>query len=139
MWKLIFSKPFNNHLINTNKHNTYLLSCIIQSFSTCNALYAKKESPSSPSKKSTSPPNTIQATMSISAAPAGTVLQGINYLKDGTDPIALPDHEYPEWLWEILDEKKQNEWANDPTSRQFLRKIRRDKIRDANFDKDKNK
>ncbi|CAG8541370.1 10274_t:CDS:2 [Ambispora gerdemannii] len=117
----------------------------MRSFSICNTHYAKKEKPSqsplSPSKKSISEnaPNTIQATMSISAAPAGTVLQGINYLKDGTDPIALPDHEYPEWLWEILDEKKQKEWANDPTNRQYLRKIRREKIRDANFDKNKNK
>lgn len=44
----------------------------------------------------------------ISSAPAGTPLKGINYLKNAEDPIALEEHEYPEWLWRCLDVKKDD-------------------------------
>ncbi|KAJ1959342.1 hypothetical protein GGI12_004385 [Dipsacomyces acuminosporus] len=39
-----------------------------------------------------------------SAATHGTVLKGLNIYKDGKDPVALKDEEYPEWLWTLLDE-----------------------------------
>jgi len=42
----------------------------------------------------------------VSSVPAGTPLKGLNYLKNQTDPIAMEDHEYPAWLWEVLSEKK---------------------------------
>ncbi|KAF8428996.1 mitochondrial ribosomal protein L37-domain-containing protein [Tirmania nivea] len=42
----------------------------------------------------------------VSAAPAGTVLKGLNHLKNKQDPVAKEDHEYPAWLWTVLDEKK---------------------------------
>ena len=32
--------------------------------------------------------------------------KGINYFKEGSDPVLKPDSEYPEWLWEILDDSK---------------------------------
>ncbi|KAF8432593.1 mitochondrial ribosomal protein L37-domain-containing protein [Terfezia claveryi] len=44
----------------------------------------------------------------VSAAPAGTVLKGLNYLKNKQDPVAKEDHEYPAWLWTVLDEKKRS-------------------------------
>jgi len=34
-------------------------------------------------------------------------LKGLNYLKGRDDPVALPDEEYPEWLWHCLDVKKK--------------------------------
>ncbi|KAI3794104.1 hypothetical protein L1987_36731 [Smallanthus sonchifolius] len=34
-----------------------------------------------------------------------TIVVGANILKDGTDPKILPDSEYPEWLWHLLDKK----------------------------------
>ncbi|KAL2757551.1 hypothetical protein ACRALDRAFT_2039956 [Sodiomyces alcalophilus JCM 7366] len=40
-----------------------------------------------------------------SSCPAGTVLTGLNYFKGQTDPVALPDEEYPEWLWDCLEFK----------------------------------
>lgn len=41
-----------------------------------------------------------------STCPPGTTLNGLNYFKGKTDPVALPDNEYPEWLWSCLDVTK---------------------------------
>lgn len=30
---------------------------------------------------------------------------GANILKDGSDPKVLPDSEYPDWLWHLLDKR----------------------------------
>jgi len=45
--------------------------------------------------------------------PAGTPLQGLNFLKDRHDPVAMEDHEYPEWLWEILEKRSAGSAAGD--------------------------
>ncbi|KAL7094933.1 hypothetical protein ACP275_11G135800 [Erythranthe tilingii] len=34
-----------------------------------------------------------------------TTVFGANILKDGQDPKILPDSEYPDWLWHLLDKK----------------------------------
>ncbi|XP_052191416.1 54S ribosomal protein L37, mitochondrial [Diospyros lotus] len=34
-----------------------------------------------------------------------TTVVGANILKDGVDPKILPDSEYPEWLWHLLDKR----------------------------------
>jgi large subunit ribosomal protein L54 len=39
-----------------------------------------------------------------SSVPAGTVLKGLNFHKDKSDPIAMEDSEYPDWLWKTLTE-----------------------------------
>lgn len=44
---------------------------------------------------------------SKSMTPAGTKLKGLNIKKNGEDPVALEDEEYPPWLWEVLDKQKQ--------------------------------
>lgn len=41
----------------------------------------------------------------VSSVPAGTVLRGLNFLKNKQDPIAMEDHEYPAWLWTVLADK----------------------------------
>ncbi|KAH8149710.1 uncharacterized protein LAJ45_06341 [Morchella importuna] len=41
----------------------------------------------------------------VSGTMAGTPLKNINYLKGKSDPVALEDSEYPEWLWSLLDKK----------------------------------
>ena len=40
-----------------------------------------------------------------SSCPAGTVLKGLNFMKNKQDPVALEDHEYPDWLWSVLEPK----------------------------------
>lgn len=35
--------------------------------------------------------------------PEGTVMRNLSVLKDEHDPIALPDAEYPAWIWSLSD------------------------------------
>lgn len=44
-----------------------------------------------------------------SSVAAGTSLKGLNFLKGKDDPVAMEDHEYPDWLWGILRDKKKEE------------------------------
>ncbi|KAI1142667.1 mitochondrial ribosomal protein L37-domain-containing protein [Hypoxylon sp. FL0543] len=56
----------------------------------------------------------------LSACPEGTVLTGLNYFKNHTDPVALPDDAYPPWLWKCLDvQKKADEEAEDDAGDEF--------------------
>ncbi|KAM0786801.1 hypothetical protein ACM66B_002234 [Microbotryomycetes sp. NB124-2] len=47
------------------------------------------------------------AKAAASACPAGTKLTGLNYLKDGADPVAKDDDEYPNWLWTLVEPAKK--------------------------------
>jgi large subunit ribosomal protein L54 len=62
--------------------------------------------PAPPQKPSTAAKGTLLVQSSV---PAGTPLKGLNFIKGKQDPVALEDHEYPPWLWEIL--KKQEKAA----------------------------
>ena len=35
------------------------------------------------------------------------MITGLQYLKDGTDPVAMKDEDYPPWLWDCLDVMKK--------------------------------
>ncbi|RVD85800.1 mitochondrial 54S ribosomal protein mL54 [Arthrobotrys flagrans] len=65
-------------------------------------------STSTPSRKEK--PSDVLATAEkprvVSITPAGTVMKGINFNKKLKDPIALPDEEYPAWLWTILEDRR---------------------------------
>ncbi|CCH42058.1 54S ribosomal protein L37, mitochondrial [Wickerhamomyces ciferrii] len=70
-----------------------------------------------------------------SSCEAGTVLN-LKVKKSGAEPVALEDHEYPEWLWEILDPKKQleNLKANpEKYAKKMMRQSNRQKIKHSNF------
>jgi large subunit ribosomal protein L54 len=57
---------------------------------------------------------------SRSICQAGTPLNGLNYIKGKTDPVALADEEYPEWLWDCLDvQKKVSDAAEDDAGDAF--------------------
>ncbi|KAG7292426.1 hypothetical protein NEMBOFW57_002461 [Staphylotrichum longicolle] len=49
----------------------------------------------------------------LSSCPEGTVLNGLNYFKGKTDPVALPDEAYPAWLWKCLEVQKKASAAAD--------------------------
>ncbi|OTA98488.1 hypothetical protein M426DRAFT_69686 [Hypoxylon sp. CI-4A] len=56
----------------------------------------------------------------LSACPEGTVLTGLNYFKNKTDPVALADDAYPTWLWKCLEvQKKADEEADDDAGDEF--------------------
>ncbi|RUP51024.1 mitochondrial ribosomal protein L37-domain-containing protein [Jimgerdemannia flammicorona] len=55
------------------------------------------------------------------------------YHKNAPDPIALADDEYPDWLWDLLDENKQRAKVENPANRQFHKKANREAIKAANF------
>ncbi|KDP46335.1 hypothetical protein JCGZ_10175 [Jatropha curcas] len=42
---------------------------------------------------------------SLSKEVKSTTVVGANILKDGADPKVLPDSEYPDWLWHLLDKR----------------------------------
>lgn len=41
-----------------------------------------------------------------SSVPAGQILRGLGYTKAQPQILAKEDHEYPEWLWTLLDDGK---------------------------------
>lgn len=79
----------------------------------------------------------VKATPKIkSSVEAGVKLKGCNVRKNGDDPIALPDEEYPSWLWELLDPAAQQaKLAANPliAVRKARREANRQKIKENNF------
>ncbi|PWN52284.1 hypothetical protein IE53DRAFT_385289 [Violaceomyces palustris] len=59
---------------------------------------------SSPAPEAPPSPTSAEEKTSTSAAPQGMVLKGLSILKDKADPVALPDSEYPDWLWKLLED-----------------------------------
>ncbi|OBT58194.1 hypothetical protein VE04_02013 [Pseudogymnoascus sp. 24MN13] len=60
-----------------------------------------------------------KAALPVSAAPAGTILKGLNYLKGRDDPTALAEEEYPEWLWKCLDVDKKGKDGDELEGDEF--------------------
>jgi large subunit ribosomal protein L54 len=59
---------------------------------------------------------------SLSACPEGTVLAGLNYFKNQSDPVALADDAYPSWLWSCLEVTvKRDDGTNDDAEAEFCK------------------
>lgn len=72
----------------------------------------------------------------VSFVKAGTKLKGCNVRKNGSDPIAMEDHEYPGWLWQLLDPAAQQaKLEADPmlAMKKAKRQANRKKIKNHNF------
>ncbi|KAI9719550.1 MAG: hypothetical protein M1828_006179 [Chrysothrix sp. TS-e1954] len=50
----------------------------------------------------------------VSSVAAGTPLQGLNYFKNREDPVAMEDHEYPDWLWTVLQRRERDDTEGPP-------------------------
>lgn len=64
----------------------------------------------SPSKTPTISPNTSSkphAPVVQSSVLAGTPLKGLGYTKGQEPPLAKEDHEYPTWLWGLLEKESK--------------------------------
>jgi len=62
------------------------------------------------------------------------VLAGVNYLKNQPPVLALPDDEYPPWLWKLLEPKElPDDGPGGIAEKVRLRRENRSQIRDQNF------
>lgn len=69
-----------------------------------------------------------------SSCPPGTVLTGLNYLKGQTQVVALPDEDYPPWLWKLLEPRNLvDDGPGGKAEKVLLRKQNRQRIRDQNL------
>ena len=71
------------------------------------------DSSSTPDLTPLTPPAADSSAAPLSSCPAGTVLNGLNYFKGKTDPVALADDAYPAWLWNCLEVQKKADAAAD--------------------------
>ncbi|KAG7575539.1 Ribosomal protein L37 mitochondrial [Arabidopsis thaliana x Arabidopsis arenosa] len=75
-----------------------------------------------------------------------TTVVGANTLKDGSDPKILPDSDYPDWLWRLLDKRpalselrrKNVETLPYDDLKRFVKLDTRAKIKENNSIKAKN-
>lgn len=82
----------------------------------------------------------------ISKEVKSTTVYGANILKDGQDPKILPDSEYPDWLWHLLDKcpplselrRKDIETLPYEDLKRFVKLDNRAKIKENNMMKAKN-
>lgn len=49
----------------------------------------------------------LRRLFSSSSCQPGTTLKGLNIIAGKSDPVALKDEEYPEWLWKLLDKPEE--------------------------------
>ena len=69
-----------------------------------------------------------------SSCVVNTVLEGLAYLKDQPAVLALPDEEYPRWLWDLLKPKNlPDDGPGGKAEKVRLRKENRQRIKDQNF------
>lgn len=65
----------------------------------------------------------------MSSCTEGTVLMGLNYFKNRTDPVALADNAYPSWLWRCMDvQKRADEEAADDAGDEFSKSKKQRKL-----------
>jgi large subunit ribosomal protein L54 len=76
-----------------------------------------------------------QAELPQSSCKAGTPLN-LKIKKNGPEPVALEDSEYPEWLWKVFDKEYQaSKLENDPIkkAKREMRLRNKKKIKMNNF------
>src|SRR5882762_8379217 len=70
----------------------------------------------------------------VSSCPANTLLPGLNYLKGQPPVLALPDEEYPSWLWTLLQPRVEvDEGLGSLAEKRRMKKERTANIKYANF------
>ncbi|KKZ66759.1 hypothetical protein EMCG_07591 [[Emmonsia] crescens] len=85
---------------------------------------APPSSSAPPTTKGNEPPRVMSGT------PAGTKLKGLNYIKNKPEVFAMEDHEYPDWLWGLLDEVNSRSKADgglDVTAMNKKQRIRHER------------
>ncbi|KXH37910.1 hypothetical protein CSIM01_09843 [Colletotrichum simmondsii] len=86
---------------------------------------AATDAKDAPPKLSSSTADIPEAAAPISSCPPGTVLNGLNYFKNKTDPVALPDEAYPDWLWTVLESKSEAVESTDDLAAEMFSKSKK--------------
>ncbi|KIK97455.1 hypothetical protein PAXRUDRAFT_136288 [Paxillus rubicundulus Ve08.2h10] len=98
------------------------------------ATSSSKPAPYQPLKGASS----TEPTKAVSSCPAGTALTGLNYLKGEPPILALPDEEYPSWLWDLTKPKAlEDDGPGGKAEKRRLRKEHRQHLKDKNMFKTK--
>ncbi|KZV84272.1 hypothetical protein EXIGLDRAFT_683039 [Exidia glandulosa HHB12029] len=75
-----------------------------------------------------------QAERPVSSCPPSTVLVGLNWLKGQPPVLALPDEEYPPWLWTITSAKPiPDDGPGGKGEKMRMRIENRKRIKEQNF------
>lgn len=124
-------------------------SCRVRTYATKAEKKGKSSSPASSTKLP--PAETAYSTLSrpvppfvclwlsifldgTSSCPPGTVLSGLSYLKGQSPVVALPDEDYPPWLWKLLEPRNLvDDGPGGKAEKIRLRKDNRQRIRDQNL------
>jgi large subunit ribosomal protein L54 len=80
--------------------------------------------------KSTTTQSTDTPKRPVSSVPEGTVFKGLNYMREGKDPVAMADDAYPDWLWTLLTPRPP---VSEMEGKKKLRRINRENIKANNF------
>ncbi len=76
----------------------------------------------------------VSASIPQSSCPADTILPGLSYLKEKPPVLSLPDDQYPEWLWTILEPKLYpDDGPGGKAERVKRRRENKRKIKERNF------
>ena len=114
------SRPTTSPFLSLRALSTTLPRVNAATTSSSAAATDEAETPSFSTPLADAPAPEVGAAAALSACPAGTVLTGLNYFKNMTDPLALSDDKYPEWLWRCLDvQKKADDAAADDGADEF--------------------
>lgn len=97
-------------------------------------------------KKGSKGGSDVPKVSTLSKEVKSTTTIGANILKDGTDPKVLPDSEYPDWLWHLLDKRpalselrrKETESLPYEDLKRFVKLDNRARIKENNSLKAKN-
>ncbi|KAJ2616080.1 hypothetical protein H4S08_000955 [Coemansia sp. RSA 1365] len=89
-------------------------------FQTAEAQTKEGDTTTQPAEEKKYPPSSVVQ---------GTILKGLNIYKDGSDPVAQRDEDYPDWLWTLLDKVPKEE----KTEHERQRMDRSQEIKKSNF------
>ncbi|KAF8171649.1 mitochondrial ribosomal protein L37-domain-containing protein [Pholiota molesta] len=107
------------------------LRCACRTYASAASAAAEQPKPAKSGKKAEP---SSQASIPVSSCPADTILPGVNYLKGQAPVVALPDDQYPEWLWNVLKPRVyEDDGPGGKKERMERRKANQRAIKDRNF------
>jgi large subunit ribosomal protein L54 len=116
------------HLLLLSNRNPRSLERKVSSSQPVNFRFSETHTPSCSAEPSS------QASIPVSSCPADTILPGVNYLKGQAPVVALPDDQYPEWLWNVLKPRVyEDDGPGGKKERMERRKANQRAIKDRNF------